>query len=1180
MNKRILSIITSASLIACAISLGIYSAPSVVETTDSVLEQYIPDNEENKEAVYENDTVVLSGPSPVLTSDSVTESNTDFGTQPFWEGAVLMTELSGAGTEESPYLIGTAEQLKFMANNVNSGLGSRAHYKLTSDIDLGGAEWIPIGRYNETSTYNISFCGVFDGDGHTVSNFKITNDDTVYVGFFGLVANGTIKNLNIDNAQINVSSTRTQKTYVGALAGRIVLTAPGEYASVTNCNVTGSSVSLSNNGTIYAGGISGSVISGDFTGASILIAFSNVECDINVSTGAKNQPEDDIHVVTAGGIVGYLSADTNTKITVINSSSNGNIRTDATSTIVARPLCGGAFGNVKTYDASTGGTILISSCYSQGTTVAESDFYNYVAGGFAAQLYATKNLILKDCYSSSDVNGRFIQAGSGCNQDPSAGGFVGQIFFPYYSQSYGQTIINCYASGDVAELTHTETTPKDYSFVGGFTGYSSAEIIFENCYRFEAQNVVGSDILEGDYTGLYALSHEDSRLPEKYVGFDMENIWEMDSEAEYFYPTLMEKAGYANFVSEDTSFEVIVFGNNSTITAPEDTPKKSSTIDKQFSFSHWSLTQNGLPFDFENTALSENTTFYAVFSSSPRPYTITFMNGDSAFVEQQIAYNSAVTAPSEIPHKPDTERYYYTFMYWSDTENGEKYDFTDCTVVGNMTFYAVFEATDKTAWVGGVADSFSSGFGTETLPYVISSGEEFALFAKVINEQKEGYTDAYYALGANIHLGSNYWVPVGESEETPFNGHFDGKGYTVANFKLAQSKYTGLFGYVSNATIKNLAVTNFVIDLAPSSTAEDDTIYVGALAGYITASRGASTVSGISVSQGTININGKIDRVYAGNIAGYAHTDIIGETNIIDSFAVNDITVVNSTGYSYVGGIVGQLYTGYSSLSQIVHCYSIGTINSTSYHSSRAGGLVGYLYSYGSAYTPSPGGSTSSEPGDDDDSSADLMSGDVDIMISDSFAITSVYSLSSAYNARAGRITGECNTHAGVENAFSPRGAGVIIEATALNTKKEATVDTSGSSTELSNLKSITYLSESRGFDFENVWTFISDFDYPVLKCMIFDKPMLKLVGTDLKDGTLDITLQVMSNEKSYTVMIGIYNQRNQLIKLERIPFNDTTSMTRFKVSYDGMDNANTLVVSAYESSSLAPLFDAVEYVI
>lgn len=88
----------------------------------------------------------------------------------------------GDGSSESPFLITTAEELKWYANYVNGESGdnvvhSTACAQLVKDIDLstvcgeGKGNWTPIakdGIYGRLSSNK--FDGVFDGNGHTISN--------------------------------------------------------------------------------------------------------------------------------------------------------------------------------------------------------------------------------------------------------------------------------------------------------------------------------------------------------------------------------------------------------------------------------------------------------------------------------------------------------------------------------------------------------------------------------------------------------------------------------------------------------------------------------------------------------------------------------------------------------------------------------------------------------------------------------------------------------------------------------------------------------------------------------------------------------------------------------------------------------------------------------------------------
>lgn len=142
----------------------------------------------------------------------------------------------GEGTAISPYLISTPEQLKKMRDDVNTDKNNGCKgtfYKLTEDIDLKNVEWTPIGLDD------YGFQGSFDGDGHVVKNFKITDsvgEDATNLGFFGSGNDLTIKNLGIESVTINVS----KKNAVGVMVGR------AGTAYVENCYVKNSSITNTN----------------------------------------------------------------------------------------------------------------------------------------------------------------------------------------------------------------------------------------------------------------------------------------------------------------------------------------------------------------------------------------------------------------------------------------------------------------------------------------------------------------------------------------------------------------------------------------------------------------------------------------------------------------------------------------------------------------------------------------------------------------------------------------------------------------------------------------------------------------------------------------------------------------------------------------------------------------------
>jgi hypothetical protein len=100
-----------------------------------------------------------------------------------------------------PIVIYTITDLQSIKNNLS------ANYVLGNDIDASEFALTPIGDPTN------AFTGIFDGQGHTISNLTISEPTTGYVGLFGYINGGTIKNVGLVNESVTGSS------HVGGLAG-------------------------------------------------------------------------------------------------------------------------------------------------------------------------------------------------------------------------------------------------------------------------------------------------------------------------------------------------------------------------------------------------------------------------------------------------------------------------------------------------------------------------------------------------------------------------------------------------------------------------------------------------------------------------------------------------------------------------------------------------------------------------------------------------------------------------------------------------------------------------------------------------------------------------------------------------------------------------------------------------
>lgn len=90
-----------------------------------------------------------------------------------WDGSADTSWYTSA-PDASAYHISTAEQLAGLAQLVNADPGTTNFagktFYLENDLDLSGHEWISIGTVLGGDYPEYSFCGVFDGQGHVISN--------------------------------------------------------------------------------------------------------------------------------------------------------------------------------------------------------------------------------------------------------------------------------------------------------------------------------------------------------------------------------------------------------------------------------------------------------------------------------------------------------------------------------------------------------------------------------------------------------------------------------------------------------------------------------------------------------------------------------------------------------------------------------------------------------------------------------------------------------------------------------------------------------------------------------------------------------------------------------------------------------------------------------------------------
>ena len=223
-----------------------------------------------------------------------------------WDGSADTSWYTSA-PDASAYHISTAEQLAGLAQLVNADPGTTNFagktFYLDNDIDLSGHEWISIGTVLGGDCPEYSFCGVFDGQGHVISNLYShesyikgadESHNLLRNALFGNVYNGEVKNLGVADAEIWIDPKD------GSAAGKGILVDWMGKSKITNCWTSGSIYSGTkiekNIGGIVGVTVQGCTISGCYSTATLTGNFTNSE---GYYTDPQYLPPD-----TIGGIVG------------------------------------------------------------------------------------------------------------------------------------------------------------------------------------------------------------------------------------------------------------------------------------------------------------------------------------------------------------------------------------------------------------------------------------------------------------------------------------------------------------------------------------------------------------------------------------------------------------------------------------------------------------------------------------------------------------------------------------------------------------------------------------------------------------------------------------------------------------------------------------------------------------
>ena len=301
---------------------------------------------------------------------------------PMWD------DLSGA--DETEWVdIGTVEALLALARSGDPETLAK-NYRLTADLNLGGRAADP---FPGIGTAAVPFTGVFDGQGHTISNVTVNGGENA--GFFGVVKGATIKNLTLEN--VTVTGTKQ----VGGLVGWAQVELDKENMGAGKANLIGScSVTGQVSGTESVGGLVGlnDGKSDPDTLFSISSSVDKCTADVAVTAAGGNSSK-------VGGLVGENNG------VITRSAALGTVKAGSSSMVGG--LAGDSYGSI--YDSRA-----------EGQVTGKSN-----VGGFVGSSSGT----VRDCYSLGDVSGESY-----------TGGFAGSISAAENAVSAGQVTVTGYST--------------------------------------------------------------------------------------------------------------------------------------------------------------------------------------------------------------------------------------------------------------------------------------------------------------------------------------------------------------------------------------------------------------------------------------------------------------------------------------------------------------------------------------------------------------------------------------------------------------------------------------------------------------------------------------------------------------------------------------------------------------
>ncbi len=674
----------------------------------------------------------------------------------------------GDGSEGDPYQITNLTELNEVRNYSEDG----NHFILMNDIDArdtknwnSGAGWEPIGL-------SAVFQATFDGNGHVIYGLYSYRPNQNYVGLFGLVSGGVIKNLGVVDAIIRGYE------YTGIVAGYLYGSIENTFTSgeVTGYNHTGGII-----GTLRDEGGSASVSysyshartsSGNY-GASGLVARQQGGTIINsYSTGTASAPNGGV-----GGLVGEQNSGTvtnsfwDTEHSGLATSDDGQ----ATGKTTAEMQSSSSFTGAG-WDFSSKWEI--DGTYNSGYPIHKITNKYGGGSGISGDPYLIKNTFhLRNIYDNNTIYYQLVHD-------------IDLDIYPYNSGK-GWKPIGTNSSGQ--------------EFHGHFNGGG-----------FKIKNLFINRPSE-DFIGLFGSARHGSV---RNVGFENVDITGKS------YVSSIVGANYTLISQSYSTGSITANDHAGGLTGLVESWTSTGEISNSYSLATITATTasaGGLTGRFLSGNINNS---YAVgLVSTPSNAGGIVGEYNSGTVENNVFWNTTTTGQLANPGGGVGKTLNQLKTISTFTDVG--WDFTNVweIVTGDSASYPYLRQTEQNPAPGKQFKiiTYAGGQGSEADPFLISTPQQL--------DSVRYYLTSHFKLNANVNLDvapfntGEGWQPIGaNSSGKEFSGTFDGDGYKIQNLFINRpsTDYVGFLGATKNAVVKNIGIEEADV------TGKD---YIGALVG-------------------------------------------------------------------------------------------------------------------------------------------------------------------------------------------------------------------------------------------------------------------------------------------------------------------------------------------------------------